>query len=251
VIAVGLMSGTSLNGIDAALVRIVPAGDRYAIELLAFRTEPFGMELERKLRRALPPASATAGRLAELHRGLGRAFARAARAIVGKGPVGYVASHGQTIWHDGERGVTLQLGDPFAIRQAVEATVCYDFRSADCAEGGHGAPLVPYVDALLFADRSEDRVMLNLGGIANVTLIPRGASCGDVVAFDTGPANMLIDALVRERTNARESFDRDGALALAGAVDRAVLERMLSDEYFARPAPKIRTSLDAGCSGDA
>ena len=192
-IVVGLMSGTSLDGIDAALVRLEPQARGYAIDLLRFETFPFDRELARSLFDALPPNAGSVERAADLHVTLGRAFAAAARTVAGSVHVDFVASHGQTVWHDGPRHVTLQLGDAFAIREAMRATVCYDFRSADCAAGGHGAPLVPYVDALLFADEREDRVALNLGGIANVTLLPAG---GRVWAFDTGPANINIDAFV-------------------------------------------------------
>jgi anhydro-N-acetylmuramic acid kinase len=235
VIVVGLMSGTSLDGIDAALVRLEPQERSYAIELLRFETFAFEPELARSLRDALPPYEGTVERAASLHAALGRAFAAAARAIAGSVHVDFVASHGQTVWHDGPHHVTLQLGDAFAIREAMRATVCYDFRSADCAAGGHGAPLVPYVDALLFADDREDRVALNLGGIANVTLLPAG---GRVWAFDTGPANINIDAFVAERTHGSLRCDKDGALAVGGLIDEGLLESMLADSYFALAPPK-------------
>jgi anhydro-N-acetylmuramic acid kinase len=235
VIVVGLMSGTSLDGIDAALVRLEPQGRGYAIELLRFETFPFDRELTQSLGDALPPNAGSVKGAANLHAALGRAFAAAARAITGSAHVDFVASHGQTVWHDGPRHVTLQLGDAFAIREAMRATVCYDFRSADCAAGGHGAPLVPYVDALLFADEREDRAALNLGGIANVTLLPAG---GRVRAFDTGPANINIDAFVAGRTNGSLRCDEDGALAARGRIDEGLLESMLGDGYFALAPPK-------------
>jgi len=232
---VGLMSGTSLDGIDAALVRIEPRGRSYDVELLRFETFAFEPDLARSLRDALPPHEGSVALAAALHGAIGRAFGVAARAVAGSAHVDFVASHGQTVWHDGERHVTLQLGDAFAIREAMRATVCYDFRSADCAAGGHGAPLVPYVDALLFADSREDRVLLNLGGIANATLLPAG---GEVWAFDTGPANMAIDAFVSERTRGETTFDRDGVLAGGGRVDDELLALMLTDGYFAQAPPK-------------
>ncbi|HUA09997.1 MAG TPA: anhydro-N-acetylmuramic acid kinase [Candidatus Acidoferrales bacterium] len=237
-IAIGLMSGTSLDGIDAALVRIVPRGDGYEIEVLNFVTIPFDEELDRSLRAALPPRSANVASLAELHRRLGTAFARAARNVAGALSVDYVASHGQTIFHDGAAHLTLQLGDPFVIREALRATVCYDFRTADCVAGGTGAPLVPYVDVLLFADPREDRVALNLGGIANVTALPRDCTPNDVMAFDTGPGVMLIDAFVQMRTGDAQRYDEDGALAAAGTPDTAALAAMLADPYFALSPPK-------------
>lgn len=233
--AIGLMSGTSLDGIDAALVEIVPQNDRYALELVRFETLPFGTELRRALTAALPPNEGSVSLVAALHRALGEAFAAAAATIAGGEPVAYVASHGQTVWHDGQRHVTLQLGDAFVIRETVGVTVCYDFRSADCAAGGHGAPLVPYVDELLFGSSSEDRVALNIGGIANLTILPRD---GSAFAFDTGPGTMLVDAFVRERTRGRSAYDTGGALAAAGSIDQPLLEAMLGDDYFSLPTPK-------------
>ena len=237
-IAIGLMSGTSLDGVDAALVRIRPRKRTYAIDLLNFVTLPFEPDLLERLRGALPPNAGSIEAAAQLHHDLGAAFAHAAELAVSDMPIDYVASHGQTMWHAGERHITLQLGDPFIIRERLQTTICYDFRSADCAAGGHGAPLVPYVDALIFADENEDRVAVNIGGIANLTVIPRGAGPYDVLAFDSGPGNMLIDAFVRARTTGEMIFDRDGALAAAGTVNAAALEAMLADPYFALSPPK-------------
>jgi anhydro-N-acetylmuramic acid kinase len=165
-------------------------------------------------------------------------FARAARAAAGALSVDYVASHGQTLYHDGGSHVTMQLGDAFAIRESMRATVCYDFRSADCAAGGIGAPLVPYVDGLLLGSPSEDRVAVNIGGIANVTALERDAAPHDVMAFDCGPGVRLIDQFVRERTGGELTYDDDGAFAAAGNVDETTLIEMLNDPYFAHPAPK-------------
>jgi anhydro-N-acetylmuramic acid kinase len=236
VIAVGVMSGTSLDGIDTALVRIHPRGARYTIEVVRFATHAFDDGLLTALARALPPSRGSFAEAAELHHRLGEAFGQAACALLNGERADYVASHGQTVFHDGERGITLQLGDAFAMREAVRASVCYDFRSADCAAGGHGAPLVPYVDALLFQSENEDRVALNIGGIANITVLPKGSE--EIVAFDTGPGNMLLDALVRARTHGSERFDEGGALAARGRVDEGTLTAMLADPYFALPPPK-------------
>lgn len=237
-IAIGLMSGTSLDGIDAVLVRIRPRGETYAVDLLNFLTCPFEDDLMDRLRAALPPNAGSVEQTALLHRELGLAFAHAASSVQSDTRIDYVASHGQTMWHDGDRHVTLQLGDPFAIRETMQATVCYDFRSADCAAGGHGAPLVPYVDALLLASNDEDRVAVNIGGIANLTVLTRGAGPDEAVAFDSGPGNMLIDAFVRARTGGERRFDEDGLLAAKGTVANAVLDAFLADPYFAQPPPK-------------
>lgn len=236
--AVGLLSGTSIDGIDAALIQILPREDRYSIDLLAFETYGFDAALADRLREALPPHAATVAETARLHHDLGQAFAAAARAIAGEARVDFCASHGQTIWHDGRASTTLQIGDPFAIREALQATVCFDFRNGDCALGGHGAPLVPYVDYLLFADADEDRVAVNIGGIANLTYLPRNCGADSVRAFDVGPGNMLIDAFIRARSGGAEKCDRGGAHALRGHVNEALLEQMLADEYFAMLPPK-------------
>lgn len=237
-IAVGLMSGTSLDGIDAALVRIRPSGERYRIDLFNFRTEPFEPELRALLLQALPPSVATAAQIAALNKKLGEAFARAALEAAGDLPLDYVATHGMTVFHDGGSAQTLQIGDPYVLRDRTQATVCFDFRGADCAAGGQGAPLVPYADALLLADAHEDRVAVNVGGIANLTVLRKGAEAREAVAFDSGPGNMLIDAFVRARTGGAEQYDKDGAYASRGRADRGVLDAMLADPYFAMPAPK-------------
>jgi anhydro-N-acetylmuramic acid kinase len=237
-LAVGLMSGTSLDGVDAALVRIRPRKATYELELARFQTFPFDPTLHGELLEALPPNAGSVAAVARLHHALGGAFARAAKAVIGSAEIDFIASHGQTLWHDGLRHITLQVGDAFVIREAAGATVCYDFRSADCAAGGHGAPLVARVDALLLADAGEDRVALNLGGIANVTLLRKGSQPEEAVAFDTGPGMMLLDAFVAERTGGRQRFDAGGDLARAGRVDETLLADMLADEFFAAPAPK-------------
>ncbi len=230
------MSGTSLDGIDAALIDVVPSGAGYAIKLERFVTAPFAEDLYVQLVDALPPNVANVATAASLHRRLGAALADAAAAVA-EGRIDFVASHGQTIWHDGANASTVQIGDPYVVRDRIGATVCFDFRAADCAAGGHGAPLVPYVDALLFSHPVEDRIAINIGGIANVTVLARGGgsvSC----AYDSGPGNMLLDAFVRSRSNGRQTMDRDGTLSARGTVDPELLDAMSTDAYFALPPPK-------------
>jgi anhydro-N-acetylmuramic acid kinase len=237
-IAVGLMSGTSLDGIDAALVEIRPRGNGYDFDLLAFESAPFDREMRIALACVMPPNRGSASEVAELHRLLGACYAESADRVRGARKVDFAAMHGQTVYHDGPRGVTLQLGSPYFLRDRIGATVCFDFRSADCALGGHGAPLVPYVDSILLTSQDEDRVALNIGGIANLTFLPRGGEPTEALAFDTGPGNMLIDSLVQIRTRGTRLFDEDGALAAAGSVSQAALQPMLGDAYFAQEAPK-------------
>lgn len=233
---IGLMSGTSLDGIDAALIDLVPSGHGYAMDLKRFVTLPFNRDLYAQLVDALPPNVANVSTAASLHRRLGHALADAAAAVA-EGRIDFIASHGQTIWHDGANASTVQIGDPYVVRDRIGATVCFDFRGADCAAGGHGAPLVPYVDALFFSDPVEDRVAINIGGIANVTVLPRGSNSVSC-AYDSGPGNMLLDAFVRSRSNGQVTMDRDGALAARGTVDRELLAAMSTDAYFALPPPK-------------
>jgi anhydro-N-acetylmuramic acid kinase len=237
VIAIGLMCGTSLDGIDAVRVAIAPRASGYAVETLAFTTQPFEPALRARILAAYPPAALPALALSALHADVGEAFGRAALAA-GANDASFIASHGLTLAHDGDAHHTLQIGDPFRIREATGRTVIADFRSADTAAGGTGAPLVPYVDALLLAHTSEARVALNLGGIANLTALRPGALPAEVLAFDCGPANLPIDTYIELRTDGKLRYDRDGVLARAGTADENLLALMVADPYFARRPPK-------------
>jgi len=236
-LAVGLMSGTSLDGVDAALVRL--DGDAPTARLVAFRSEPYAAPERRRLLAAI--AGGTSSELARLHVWLGRRFADATarlleQAGVEPGAVAFVASHGQTVWHEpGE--ATLQLGDPAVIAERIGVTVVSDFRARDVAAGGQGAPLVPMADALLFGAPDGGRILLNVGGIANVTWVPRRGVLDGVVAFDTGPGIAVVDAVVR-RMDPSVAFDVDGARAARGTVSNAVVDRLLEDAYFHAAPPK-------------
>jgi anhydro-N-acetylmuramic acid kinase len=233
------MSGTSLDGIDAALVDIRPRGAGYALACERFITVPFSEELRARLLAALPPNEPTIAHAAELDIAFGVELADVALRACEGAHVDAIGSHGLTLYHRGEAGVTLQIGAPYRLRDALAATVVYDFRRADCARGGHGAPLVPYFDALAFGSDEADVVALNLGGIGNVSVIARGThTCS--AAWDTGPANVLIDAFVAQRTDGRERYDRDGAYACAGTIDKNMLAAMRADarEYLDAPPPK-------------
>jgi anhydro-N-acetylmuramic acid kinase len=238
VLAVGLMSGTSLDGIDVAFVDIQPRGSWYAFSLLRSRTVPFAPPLRERLLAALPPNEPSPRAVALLDAELGRAFGEAVREVTDISVPDYTASHGLTLYHDGASHTSVQIGDPFVMRDRIGATVITDFRRGDCAAGGQGAPLVPYVDALLFTSDHEETIALNIGGIANLTIVPAGAPPGEVRAWDCGPGNMLIDAFVRERTGGVEQCDRDGQYARAGRVHATLLEGMLADPYFAKAPPK-------------
>jgi len=237
-IALGLMSGTSLDGIDGAVVDIRLAAARYQVRLIDFATTPYDDALRRDLENLFPPAGAQLDQVADLHRRLGVAYAEAAEAICREKRLDYVALHGQTVYHDGDRALTLQLGSPYFVRDRLHAAVCYDFRSADCAAGGQGAPLVPYADALLLGTSVEDRVAVNIGGIANLTYLARAGDSKAAVAFDSGPGNMLIDAFVSSRTRGAQRYDRNGEHAARGSVHPEALAAMLDDRYFAQAPPK-------------
>lgn len=236
-IAIGLMAGTSLDGIDAVRVVLRPRAAGYAVRTEAFATTPFPPDLRRRLTAAFPPAAVSALEVSALHAEVGTEFASAACALGADG-ADFVASHGVTLAHAGEEHHTLQIGDPFRIREATGRTVVADFRAADTAAGGHGAPLVPAVDALLLADPGEDRVALNLGGIANLSVLPAAARAGAVTGFDSGPANLLLDAYVAERTGGAERCDAGGIRALRGTADPGLLAAFLADPYFAALPPK-------------
>jgi anhydro-N-acetylmuramic acid kinase len=236
-IAVGLMSGTSLDGIDAARIAIRPRANGYTIVTQAFVTVPFEPALRARILAAYPPAPIGALELSALHAEIGDAFATAAMRV-DAGNADFIASHGLTIAHAGDVQQTLQIGDAFRIRERTGRSVIYDFRSADTAAGGSGAPLVPYADALLLGAANEARVALNLGGIANISILAAGATPADVLAFDCGPANLPIDIYIEQRTNGQAHYDRAGTYAHAGSTDEPLLAGWLADPYFTRRPPK-------------
>lgn len=238
---IGLMSGTSYDAIEAAAAELTLEGDTLLLRPVGALSLPYPDELRTGIAAALPPAAVTAEQLCRLDTGIGRAFADAAVRAVGElcnGAADLVVSHGQTVHHwveDGAVRGTLQLGQPAWIAEATGLPVVSDLRSRDVAAGGQGAPLVSMVDTLLLRTREGVPAALNLGGIANVTVVPPRT---DPVAFDTGPANALIDAAVRHFTGGAREFDEDGRGAAAGRVHQGMLTRLLDDPYYRRPAPK-------------
>lgn len=242
---VGLMSGTSVDGIDAALLRIDGGGaDHLEWRLEAFASVPWAAERRARILSAL--SSGTPETLTRLHADLGEWFAEATlhllrSAGVEPDQVAAVGSHGQTVWHqppvDGRRGATLQLGDPATIAARTGIDVVSDFRSADVAAGGEGAPLVPWPDRMLFS-AGHGRVVLNIGGMANLTWLPARGSTERVVAFDTGPGNVLIDGAAGLASGGRDTFDDRGRGAAAGRVRTDLLDELLGDPFFDRPPPR-------------
>jgi len=242
-VVVGLMSGTSADGVDAACCRLTGRGSSLCCDVLGTAAWAYPDPVAAELRR---PEDLDAPGVARLSVLVGAAFADAARAAIEaaglkRSDVALVGSHGQTIWHDprgarGGVGCTLQIGEAAEIAERTGLPVWHDFRPADVAAGGEGAPLVPYVDWVLFTLADRWTVCLNLGGIANVTLLPPGAGISDVVAFDTGPGNMALDHLAARLLG--QAHDEGGEAAVAGEVDEARLAAALADPYFALPAPK-------------
>ncbi len=243
---IGLMSGTSADGVDAALVSWPEGEAPRPFELIAFRQAPFPAELQARIHRLAAgrvPGSDALRELAALDVALGERFAAAATAVahdagIPLDTVDAVASHGQTVAHHPELRASLQIGDPSVIAERTGCTTVADFRARDLAARGEGAPLAPFFHFAAFADAEEDRAVLNLGGIANLTWLPRGARAEEVVAFDVGPANALVDGAVTVLSNGAERMDRDGRRALRGRVDPALLERLLDDEFLRRQPPK-------------
>jgi len=253
-LAVGLISGTSMDGIDAALVRLSGPTDHPRVRLLAFLTVPYPPEVQRWIMRVASGDETSSRDVSRLNFLLGELFAEAALEVCRAAPVPpqrltVVGSHGQTIFHQGspepipeiKAGAgpsTLQIAEPAVIAERTGAPVVADFRTADMAAGGQGAPLVPMVDYLLLREARKGTAALNIGGIANVTVIPARAKPSDVIGFDTGPGNMVSDALVRRFSGGREHYDADGRLAAGGKVNEAMLRKMLAHPFFSQPPPK-------------
>ena len=235
---IGLMSGTSMDGIDAALVEF---GD-HSCEVRATRSTPYPDELRTALLQAArTPAECTIDAVGSLDQRVGECFRDATLALldttdVNKADIAALGSHGQTLRHQPRAGrpFTMQIGDPTVIATGTGITTVADFRRADLALGGEGAPLAPAFHQWLFADRDKNRAVINIGGIANVTLLPAASST--VVGFDTGPGNTLLDVLSRQHLD--QPFDQSGRWAARGQVNEELLHAMLSDPYFELPAPK-------------
>ncbi|WP_218221533.1 anhydro-N-acetylmuramic acid kinase [Nesterenkonia sp. Act20] len=243
-IVAGLMTGTSADALDVALVEFHLGGTadqpELRMDLRAFQEVPFDSDLALDILRLLEPDPVPLTLVSSVDRRLGQLCAEAVAAVSEETGLEceLVVSHGQTIRHDVRDGAvesTLQLGQPAWIAERLGVPVLSDLRARDVAAGGQGAPLAGMLDHLLLVGGDQPRAMLNLGGIANVTVV---SPTSDTVAFDTGPANALIDVMARRITGDPRAFDRDGELAARGEVDEALLADLLADPYYALPAPK-------------
>ncbi|NIR48525.1 anhydro-N-acetylmuramic acid kinase [candidate division KSB1 bacterium] len=248
-LGVGLISGTSIDGVDAALVEVYDHGFQTKIELLHFLTHPYPDGLKNRILEISTPGKGTTEEICQMNVLLGEIFATAALKVIrgakaAPESVDFIGSHGQTVQHwpqELERfgykvRSTLQLGEPSVIARRTGILTVADFRPADMAMGGQGAPLVPYLDFVLFRSSEKSRALLNIGGIANLTVVRQNCRLEDVVAFDTGPGNMLIDALMMKLFD--QSYDDDGKVAQSGSVSQKLLEAGLRHPYFEQPPPK-------------
>jgi anhydro-N-acetylmuramic acid kinase len=244
VIVVGLISGTSVDGIDAAVVDISSsAADVLNIKLLAYAEAPIDDSLRTRIHTLFNPATSRIDEVCEINVLLGEAFARAAALGLRQAGVkaDLIASHGQTVWHEvspGRTRSTLQLAEPSVIAERLGVTTVADFRPRDIAAGGQGAPLASWGDALLFGDQKLSRAVQNIGGIGNVTWVPPGGQWEAMLAYDTGPGNALIDHAAWRLSGGMQRFDADGGMAAAGRVDDLILSDLLADPYFAQQPPK-------------
>jgi len=252
----GIMSGTSADGIDVALLRIAPLGSGLKLRLLAHRAFPFPKTLRQAILAAMDARSIATAELARLHWRLGIAYAEAVRATVEDTRIrpDLIGCHGQTIYHQGAAvpyagkrfACTWQLGEPALIAAELGVPVVSGFRPADMAVGGQGAPLVPLLDYMLFAHPTRARVLQNIGGIGNLTVVPAGVARHKLIALDTGPGNMIIDALMQKLFG--KAFDRNGKKAAQGKILDPVLRATLKEKFFSQQPPKSAGREQFGAS---
>jgi anhydro-N-acetylmuramic acid kinase len=249
--AVGLMSGTSVDGIDAAVVAISGgAGEQLQVDLLAFENVPYPPSVRENIFALFTPQQATIDQVGTMHVLLGELYAAAALSAIAKAgltpdAIAVIGSHGQTIWHAPQWQTiaghpvhyTVQIGDGAVIAARTGIPCVSDFRAADMAVGGQGAPLVPFTEYLLYREEKRTLLLQNIGGIGNITVLPAGCTVDQVYAFDTGPGNMLIDAVVAQLYPG-QTMDNGGALAAAGTVDAELLDLLRQEDYYRQPLPK-------------
>ncbi|MEE6132123.1 anhydro-N-acetylmuramic acid kinase AnmK [Priestia sp. GS2] len=243
---VGLMSGTSLDGIDAALIHVEGSGMNTELTIIDFVTYPFSKELEREIKAALSVEKSNVQLICSLNFKLGYAFAEAVKKVCDKAnfpleKLDLIGSHGQTIYHQpfSENNLvasTLQIGEPAIIAYETKTAVISNFRTMDMAAGGQGAPLVPYTEYILYRDKQKGRLLQNIGGIGNVTVLPQNALFDDMYAFDTGPGNMIIDELCQQLFTI--PYDQEGKIAASGKVNEKMLGYCLEHDYMNVSPPK-------------
>lgn len=248
-LAIGLLSGTSVDGIDAVLVKVSGSGIKTKIKVLDFETYRIPAKVKESVLKNSSISAARINEICRLNVILGKLFADAALKLCRKNglrsaQVDFIGSHGQTIHHLPKHAEflgfrqksTLQIGDPSVIANLTGILTVGDFRAADCSVGGDGAPLVPYLDYILFGSKRSNRALLNIGGISNITFLPKNSKKHEVIAFDTGPGNMLIDGLVNELF--RKPFDKGGRIATKGKMNEKLLDWLKEDTFYREKPPK-------------
>lgn len=248
---VGMMSGTSVDGVDAALVEISGTDSEPKVKLLAFENKPYPPQVREKIFSLFTPANATVDKVGYMNFLLGEIYAKSALSVIEKAgmkpeEIDVVGSHGQTIWHapipESPDGIpvayTVQIGEGSVIAERTGILTVSDFRVADMAAGGQGAPLVPFSEYLLYRREKETILLQNIGGIGNMTVMPAGAKPRDVFAFDTGPGNMIIDAVISAVTGGEKTYDAGGETAAKGRVCNALLDILKEEPYYRQPLPK-------------
>ena len=248
---VGMMSGTSVDGVDAALVEISGTDSEPKVKLLAFENKPYPPQVREKIFSLFTPANATVDKVGYMNFLLGEIYAKSALSVIEKAgmkpeEIDVIGSHGQTIWHapipESPGGIpvayTVQIGEGSVIAERTGILTVSDFRVADMAAGGQGAPLVPFSEYLLYRREKETILLQNIGGIGNMTVMPAGAKPRDVFAFDTGPGNMIIDAVISAVTGGKKTYDAGGETAAKGRVCNALLDILKEEPYYRQPLPK-------------
>ena len=256
---IGLMSGTSCDGIDACLVKITGNGLSTKVDIIGFETYPYENEIRELIFEASCKETGTVDKICQLDFTLGKLFADAAGQIAAKmsiplSEIDIVGSHGQTIYHvsslkesnDKVVRSTLQIGEPSVIAQETGVTTVADFRTRDIAAGGEGAPLTPYADLVLFGRDGVGRAMQNIGGISNVTFLPADGNIKEIIAFDNGPGNMIIDRFTEIITDGKLKYDKNGEFASRGRLNQDLLERLCTHPYLSKPPPKSTGREDFG-----
>ena len=248
---VGMMSGTSVDGVDAALVEISGTDSEPKVKLLAFENKPYPPQVREKIFSLFTPANATVDKVGYMNFLLGEIYAKSALSVIEKAgmkpeEIDVIGSHGQTIWHapipESPDGIpvayTVQIGEGSVIAERTGILTVSDFRVGDMAAGGQGAPLVPFSEYLLYRREKETILLQNIGGIGNMTVMPAGAKPRDVFAFDTGPGNMIIDAVISAVTGGEKTYDAGGETAAKGKVCNALLDILKEEPYYRQPLPK-------------
>lgn len=245
-LVIGLMSGTSVDGIDAALIEITEQDEqKLNVKVVNFINTPYSKKMREKILECSDPTTGSVDKICRLNFELGELFAQAAKEVVeskslNMQDVSLIGSHGQTIYHyvSDDFISTLQIGEASVIAERTQTTTVSNFRARDIAAGGQGAPLVPYVDYILFKSDDYNRVMQNIGGIGNFTYIPKKSTIGDIKGTDTGPGNMLIDGVVQILTNGEQSYDKDGKISERGKVSDALLDDLMAHPFIKKEPPK-------------